>query len=68
MTLFTKVMLINLTNIIFETVPRLNVDLCSFWLKMIQFLPFSPKLKYFDQINSINNTFDQSYVNKPKLK
>ncbi len=29
------------------------------------FWPFSPIMTYFDQIDPINDTFDQSYVNKP---
>ena len=29
------------------------------------FWPFSTKMTYFDQIDPINDIFDQSYVNKP---
>ena len=35
--------------------------------KMRLFWPFSPKMTYFDQIDPINDIFDQSYVNKPDL-
>ena len=34
--------------------------------KMPQFLPFSPKMTYFDQIDPINDIFDQIYVHKPE--
>ena len=33
--------------------------------KISLFWPFSPKITYFDQIDPINDIFDQSYVNKP---
>ena len=33
--------------------------------KMSQIGPFSPKIRYFDQIDPINNIFDQGYVIKP---
>ena len=29
------------------------------------FWPFSPKMTYFDQIDTINDTFDQIYIHKP---
>ena len=37
----------------------------SFWPKMTQFLAFSTKMTYFHQIDTINDTFDKSSVNKP---
>ena len=33
--------------------------------KMTKFLPFSPKMTYFDQIDPINDMFEQRYINKP---
>ena len=33
--------------------------------KMRPFGTFSPKMTYFDQIDPINDTFDQIYVHKP---
>ena len=36
-----------------------------FWPKMTQFWPFSPKMTYLDQIDTINNIFDQIDVHKP---
>ena len=33
--------------------------------KMAQFLPFSPKITYFDQSDPINDIFDYIYVYKP---
>ena len=34
--------------------------------KMTQIWPFSPKMTYFDQIDPINDIFDQIYVHKPE--
>ena len=36
----------------------------SCFSQMTQFLAFSPKMTYFDQIDTINDTFDYSSVNK----
>ena len=33
--------------------------------KMIEFGTFSSKMAYFDQIDTINDIFDQIYVHKP---
>ena len=33
--------------------------------KWPNFDPFLPKMTYFDQIDNINDTFDQIYVHKP---
>ena len=33
--------------------------------KMMEFGIFSPKMTYFDQIDLINDYFDQFYVHKP---
>ena len=38
----------------------------SFWPpKLREFGAFSPKMTYFDQIDPINDIFDQIYVHKP---
>ena len=33
--------------------------------KMSEFWTFSPKMTLFDQIDTINEIFDQNYVHKP---
>ena len=35
--------------------------------KMRAFVTFSPKMTYFDQIDTINDYFDQIYVHKPDM-
>ncbi len=42
--------------------------LVIFGAKMTQYWQFSSKITYFDQIDPINDIFDQSYVNKPDLQ
>ena len=73
MTLLTKFISINLTEIIFKNF--LEKKYLTTFRKFLAFgailapndpiLTISPKITYFDQIDPINDTFDQIYVHKP---
>ena len=49
---------------LFQHFPQISTYDVILAPKMTQFLPFSPKMTYFEQINHNNDTFDQSYENK----
>ena len=54
-----------LVKIFFAHFPKILTYDVMLTPKMSLFWPFSPKMTYFDQIDSINDVFVQSYVNKP---
>ena len=59
-----KCIRINLTEIFYKTVSSNPKILAP---KKTQFLVFSEKIIYFDQIEHISDTFDLSYVNTPGI-
>jgi len=49
-----------LAKIFFDHIPQILIYDVILAPKMTQFWPFSPKMTYFDQIDPINDIFDQS--------